>query len=103
MRRMVLVCLCAVLINLSPLFGQSSLTLVGSVPGFSVPLGFAPAPNYSAVNRISLAPGQIVTLQVTGLKTVLPSRADYPSNDTSSTHDTVRYLGNDQPSSAGRY
>jgi uncharacterized protein (TIGR03437 family) len=52
--------------------GQSSLTLVGSVPGYSVPLGFAPAPNFSAVNRISLAPGQIVTLQVTGLKTVLP-------------------------------
>jgi uncharacterized protein (TIGR03437 family) len=69
---MVLVCLCAVLINLSPLFGQSSLTLVGSVPGFSVPLGFTPAPNYSSVNRISLAPGQIVTLQVTGMKTVLP-------------------------------
>ena len=60
------------MIAMPHIFGQSSLTLVGSVPGFSVPLGFAPAPNYSAVNRISLAPGQIVTLQVTGLKTVLP-------------------------------
>jgi uncharacterized protein (TIGR03437 family) len=60
------------MIAMPHVFGQSSLTLVGSVPGFSVPLGFAPAPNYSAVNRISLAPGQIVTLQVTGLKTVLP-------------------------------
>jgi uncharacterized protein (TIGR03437 family) len=60
------------MIAMPRVFGQSSLTLVGSVPGFSVPLGFAPAPNYSAVNRISLAPGQIVTLQVTGLKTVLP-------------------------------
>ena len=60
------------MIAMPHVFGQSSLTLVGSVPGFSVPLGFAPAPNYLAVNRISLAPGQIVTLQVTGMKTVLP-------------------------------
>src|ERR1039457_7560025 len=60
------------MIAMPHVFGQSSLTLVGSVPGFSVPLGFAPAPTYSAVNRISLAPGQIVTLQLTGLKTVLP-------------------------------
>src|ERR1019366_2832002 len=72
MRRLLIVSACAVLMTPAPLFGQRSLTLVGSVPGFSVPLGFAPAPNYSAVNRISLAPGQIMTLQVTGLKTVLP-------------------------------
>src|ERR1017187_8679219 len=72
MRRLLIVSVCAVLMTPAPLFGQSSLTLVGSVPGISVPLGFAPAPNYSAVNRISLAPGQIVTLQVTGLKTILP-------------------------------
>ena len=37
------------MIAMPHVFGQSSLTLVGSVPGFSVPLGFAPAPNYSAV------------------------------------------------------
>ena len=56
MRRMLLAALCAVLMNLSPLFGQG-MTLTGS--------------GYASPTPIRVSPGQITTLFASGLNTVL--------------------------------
>jgi uncharacterized protein (TIGR03437 family) len=66
--------LSVVLLSAPRSFGQipGYITPVGSVPGISVPTDFGPPPFYVTVNPIAVAPGQIVTLQVTGLKTILP-------------------------------
>lgn len=64
-----------VMLSLPHAFGQTSgIALVGSVPGIAVPVDFPAPPNFVSVNRIAVAPGQIVTIQVTGLKTVIPLR-----------------------------
>ena len=62
MRRMLLAALCAILMNLSPLFGQG-MTLTGS--------------GYASPTLIRVSPGQVTTLFVSGLNTVLtkPQRA----------------------------
>src|ERR1035441_5954113 len=62
MRRMLLAALCAILITLAPMFGQGP-TLVGA--------------GYANPTQVQVAPGQIATLFVSGLKTVLsqPLRA----------------------------
>src|ERR1035437_8751044 len=54
MRRMLLVSVCAVLMNLAPLFGQG-MTLMGS--------------GYASPTTIRVAPGQISTFFVSGLST----------------------------------
>jgi uncharacterized protein (TIGR03437 family) len=55
-------------------FGQRPgyITPVGTVPGIALPNDFPLPPNFVTANRVSVAPGQIVTLQFTGLKTILP-------------------------------
>src|ERR1019366_291667 len=62
MRRMVLVCLCAAFMTRGPLFGQG-MTLTGS--------------GYTSPTTIRVSPGQVTTLFVSGLNTVLtkPQRA----------------------------
>ena len=62
MRRVLLAALCAILITLAPMFGQGP-TLVGA--------------GYANPTQVQVAPGQIATLFVSGLKTVLsqPLRA----------------------------
>ena len=62
MRRMLLAALCAILITLAPMFGQGP-TLVGA--------------GYANPTQVQVAPGQIATLFVSGLKSVLsqPLRA----------------------------
>src|ERR1035441_2557591 len=62
MRRMLLVSVCAALMTLAPLFGQG-MTLTGS--------------GYASPTPIRVSPGQITTLFVSGLNTVLtkPQRA----------------------------
>src|ERR1035437_9676758 len=54
MRRMLLVSVCAVLMNLAPLFGQG-MTVVGS--------------GYASPTTIRVSPGQITTFFVSGLST----------------------------------
>src|SRR5450759_2655307 len=62
MRRMLLAALCAILMNLSPLFGQG-MTLTGS--------------GYASPTTIRVSPGQITTLFVSGLSmgTAKPQKA----------------------------
>jgi uncharacterized protein (TIGR03437 family) len=59
MRRILLIAICAILADLAPLLGQG-ITLTGT--------------GYGDPSVIRVAPGQIATLFVTGLKTVLPSQ-----------------------------
>ena len=59
MRRMLLAALCAILMNLSPLFGQG-MTLTGS--------------GYASPTTIRVAPGQVAMQFVNGLKTILTSQ-----------------------------
>src|SRR5450759_5051568 len=62
MRRMLLAALCAILMNLSPLFGQG-MTLTGS--------------GYASPTTIRVSPGQITTFFVSGLSlgTAKPQKA----------------------------
>jgi len=66
------VVLSVLIISIAQALAQSSLALVGSSSGIAVPVDFPVAPNYVAVNRITFAPGQVLTLQVTGIRTLLP-------------------------------
>lgn len=64
MRRIGLIGSFLLLLALPHAFGQSGPTLVSAVPGYAVALPLS----------MRIAPGQVVTFQIAGLKTVLPAR-----------------------------